>query len=530
MVGRSGPGFFQLRTAATRPPSLGAITPASVLGGSFGLGGRPGGIVNLWVDTQLSGWSIDRKDGLPDHAHPPRYAPGGRDAWVTERCAGGQDPVAVQNQLLRGQTLAPLDEPRPEHDTPERAELTSPVSWASAVRCPTLLMGSWQDEESGPGWDDLLAAFPDDTEVCLLGTNGTHDESRFPELIGRWASYLSERLRGEPLGPTEHAEAYLRAATRDQLGPHDLRVGPARSLPPGRAAVIRLENGAGPGGHGLPTTRGEVTLDGWPPADTRTWDLGADGCCRYRYDPSVRPPTSGGRPGFDADAPDPDYDWRPLPDGFGLAFATAPLAEDVLLCGPASVDLWLGCTAPDVDLEVTLAELRPDGWETYVQAGWLRASFRRLDEVRSTPARPVPTYAAADVADLPAGEPALVRVPVPSVAHPLRAGSRLVLRIEPPGGVQPSWSFAARWPDGRHEGRPVHVEIGTGPATPSRLVVSVAPVPDLAELPPPGALRRQPSRPSAQHVLDGGGDEAGAAVDGVLLEHVGAERLAAPSP
>jgi hypothetical protein len=254
----------------------------------------------------------------------------------------------------------------------------------------------------------------------------------------------------------------------------------------------------------------------------------ADGRCGYRYDPSVRPPSSGGRPGFDADAPAPDYDWRPLPPGFGLAFATRPLPAPLLLCGPSSLDLWLSADVADVDLEVTLTELRPDGWETFVQSGWLRTGFRRLDQERSSEARPVPTYRAEDVHPLPAGRPSLVRVPVPSVAHLLRAGSRLAVRVEPPGGVQPSWTFAPLWPEGRHDGEPVRVEVATGPSWPSRLVVTELPGVDLGHLPlpPPGALRRQPSRPSVEEGLDLGGDQAGAAVDGVVAGDVGAQGVA----
>ena len=62
--------------------------------------------------------------------------------------------------------------------------------------------------------------------------------------------------------------------------------------------------------------------------------------------------------------------------GTALSYETPPLANDVTIIGNSSVDLWLKSTAPDTDIQVTLTEVRPDGTETYVQNGWLRASDR----------------------------------------------------------------------------------------------------------------------------------------------------------
>ena len=45
---------------------------------------------------------------------------------------------------------------------------------------------------------------------------------------------------------------------------------------------------------------------------------------------------------------------------------------------------WEGLgRATDTDIQVTLSEIRPDGQETYVQSGWLRASRRVLDRARA---------------------------------------------------------------------------------------------------------------------------------------------------
>ena len=92
----------------------------------------------------------------------------------------------------------------------------------------------------------------------------------------------------------------------------------------------------------------------------------------------------------------PPYDWRPLVDGTAVAYATAPLDADVTVVGPGSVDLWLRSSADDTDLQVTLTEIRPDGLETYVQSGWLRASHRKLGRKRSSAFEPVQTHLERD--------------------------------------------------------------------------------------------------------------------------------------
>ena len=44
----------------------------------------------------------------------------------------------------------------------------------------------------------------------------------------------------------------------------------------------------------------------------------------------------------------------------------------------ARVNLWVRSSTPDVDLQATISEVRPDGNETFVQNGWIRASERKL--------------------------------------------------------------------------------------------------------------------------------------------------------
>ena len=113
-----------------------------------------------------------------------------------------------------------------------------------------------------------------------------------------------------------------------------------------------------------------------------------------------------------------------------------------MIAGPSSLDVYLKSSRPDTDLQVTLSEVRPDGNETYVQNGWLRASHRKLDPKQSTALDPFPTHLKSDAARLPAGRFTLVRVPIFPVAHAFRAGSRIRVTITATGGDRPRWDFA----------------------------------------------------------------------------------------
>jgi putative CocE/NonD family hydrolase len=263
-----------------------------------------------------------------------------------------------------------------------------------------------------------------------------------------------------------------------------------------------MENGAGSDIPGLPLATYELGFSQWPPKEAKATTLffGRDGKLvkkrprarkidEYRPDPFARPmsslPTGGAWDVL------PPYQWLPLVEGTAVAYATAPLRKPLTVVGPGSVDLWLRSSAMDTDLQVTLSEIRPDGFETYVQSGYLRASHRKLDEAKSTPTHPVQTHLREDAAPLPAGEFVPVRVELYAVAHVFRKGSRLRLSIEAPGGDRVAWAFDTPATDGQ-----VVNEIARGGKRASRVVLSVVPTgKDIpTELPPCPSLRGQPCR------------------------------------
>ena len=147
-------------------------------------------------------------------------------------------------------------------------------------------------------------------------------------------------------------------------------------------------------------------------------------------------------------------------------------------------------STPNVDLQATISEVRPDGKETFVQGGWLRANERKLDAAKSTPLEPVLSLRAADVAPMPADKYVEVTIPLYYQGHAYRAGSRIRVTITAPNGDQPIWSFGEADPSGT-----ANVSIARSAQMPSRLVLPVVPgVSVPTGLPPCPGLRGEPCR------------------------------------
>ena len=275
---------------------------------------------------------------------------------------------------------------------------------------------------------------------------------------------------------------------------------------------VLFDNGAGGTAPGAPVAGFERAFSRFPVPGTtaRSWYLGRGGTLRagrarpkgadaFTWDPAARPPTSftgntGSGPGGLWTAT-PAYNWAQQPAGHALSYLTAPLGRTTTVVGAGAVQAWIKSSAPDVMLQVTISEVRPDGKETFVQNGWLRTTGRKLDRRRSTLLEPVPSLTQADDRPLPADRFTKVTVPLYYQGHVYRAGSRIRLVIGAPGGDQPVWSFARLTPTGTAS---VAVDVLPPPPVPPR--PPGRPGPRRADAPAalPGAARRGvPALPAA---------------------------------
>ena len=170
-----------------------------------------------------------------------------------------------------------------------------------------------------------------------------------------------------------------------------------------------------------------------------------------------------------------------------------------------------------------LGRVRPDGTETFVQNGWLRADERALATTAdnllhqpSTLLEPVLSLRAADVSPMPSDQFVKVVIPLYFEGHVYRAGSRVRLTIAAPNGTQPVWSFS----DTEPTSGTATESIEYSPSTPSSLILPVvANVSAPTGLPPCPSLRNEPCRPYVPLVNTSGSPLRDPATDAPSTQH-----------
>ncbi len=495
MVGISFPGITQLFVARTRPAHLAAITPLSVLDDTYDTL-YPGGIFN---NGFALGWARDRRDD----AQPATRAGQGQE-WARKRIADG-DATCRRNQALRLQSADVMQEIRANaYRRGAASDALAPESFVHDIDVPVFLAGAWQDQETGSHFANMLGNFSPVIPMKVTLMNGLHQDSLGPAVLSQWIEFLDFYV-AKKIPSISPATRALASAVLARVFGKGATLAPDRFTDqPDYASALRAYESepkvrvlfdVGAGGSPMPAF--STNAPSFPLPDTRatTWYLGGHGTLtsapptgtasdRYQYDPTALPRTMG----TSGDALTPTYQWKPLPDGKALGYVTEPLTTDTVLAGTGSVDLWVHASKPDVDLEVTISEVRPDGKETYVQSGWLRASQRALDPATSSALLPVQTHARADAAPLSTTRAQLVRVPLYPFAHAFRAGSQIRIVVQPPGGNRPAWAFAAL-------PGPRTVTVARSAAQPSKVVLPVVPgIAVSTGLPACGTLRGQPCR------------------------------------
>ena len=501
MVGISYPGISQLFVASTRPPSLEAITPLSVLDDVYRSTLYPGGILNTGFAVA---WGKERFDQAKPYGQ----------SWAKDRADAG-DQTCADNQLVRLQNpdLLSTIEDNPYY-SPEVGDPLAPATFVDQIDVPVFIAGAWQDEQTGGHFPAMLDDFTGSPDVYVTLVNGLHTESLSPGVLQRYVEFLqlyvgkqvpdmtAANTIASVLVPTLYGVDSAPTFTDRFAGQtYDEALAAFQGEP--KVRLLVEQGGSSETVPGAPVANFTVEEPAWPipSAVPTSWYLGDDGTLvdaapatagsdDYTADPTAIPATFYTGDGSAIWRADVQWDWPELPEGTGLGFTSDAFADDTFIAGSGSVDLWVGSSTGDTDLEVTVTEVRPDGTEIYVQSGWLRASQRVLDEAASTELRPVQTHLEADAAPLPDGELAPVRVELFPFAHPFRAGSRLRITIDAPGGNRAVWAF-----DTISDGETVTV--GHGADTPSKVVLAVIPGVDVPDTAPAGcgALRGQPCRP-----------------------------------
>ena len=509
MMGISYGGISQLFTASTNPPSLAAIAPFSVIDNTQTTL-YPGGILNTGFAVA---WAQER-------IHDAQAAsPTGGQPWAYKRVQEG-DQTCKANQALHPEAVDLMAKIRANDSyIPEVADPLSPVTFVNKIKVPTFMACQWTDEQTGGHCPTLSKRFTGTDRKWFTFTNGTHVDALAPETFNRWYDFLQLYVaRRAPIANSALIRAAAPVVYQEAMGitgvtlpPDPIQLQPTyatalaafEQLPSIR---VLFDNGAGGLQPGHPVPAFERSWPSFPiPGTTgRSWYMGAGGSL------ADAPPAAAGADSFTWNARNrpltnftgntaagegglwtatPPYQWSQNPAGSAASYVTAPLGANTTVIGGGAVKVWVRSSTPNVDLQATISEVRPDGKETFVQGGWLRGNMRKLDAAKSTPLEPVLSLRKADVSPLPAGTYVEATIPLYYQGHVYRTGSRIRVTIAAPNGDQPIWSFGETQPSGT-----AAVSIARSKDMPSKLLLPVVPMTVPTGLPPCPGLRGEPCR------------------------------------
>jgi predicted acyl esterase len=510
MMGISYGGISQLFTAQLNPPSLAAISPLSVLDATQTTL-YPGGILNTGFAVN---WAKER-------IHEAKPAgPNTGQAWAYERIQQG-DQTCKANQALHGHAADLMAKIRAnDHYVPQVADPLAPITFVNKIKAPTFMACQWQDEQTGGHCPTLARRFTNARHKWFTFTNGTHVDSLAPETFNRWYDFLKIYVAREApainaaliqaAGPVIYQEAM--GISGVTMPPDPIQAQPTYAT--AKAAFEQLDpirilfdNGAGGTSPGQPQPGFEQSFESLPIPGThaRSWYLSNGGALRgkapvqagadrFTWNAHARPLTNfTGDTGSGTNGlwtATPPYDWKRPPPGSAASYVSGQLGDHVNVIGAGAVQAWVRSSTPNVDLQATISEVRPDGKETFVQGGWVRGKARKLDASKSTLLEPVLSLRAADFSPMPRGRFVKVTIPLYYEGHTYRPGSRIRVTITAPNGDQPIWSFGETQPKGH-----ATVAIAHSKSMPSRLVLpEVDGVAVPTGLPPCPGLRGEPCR------------------------------------
>jgi predicted acyl esterase len=529
MMGISYGGISQLFTAQTEPPDLEAIAPLSVLDTSATTL-YPGGILNTGFALA---WVKDRvHDGKP--AGPKTGQP-----WSYQQIQQG-DQTCKDNQVLHGQAADLIAKVHSNsHYIPKVADPVDPISFVNQIHVPVFMACQWEDEQTGGHCPNLVQHFTGTSQKWFTFTNGAHIDSLDPYTYNRWYDFLELYVAHQaPVTNPFHAGVqgsapvvYQAAMGLPQSDNVTLPPDPIQQQPSYDAALaafkalpkvrVLFDSGAGPSpagdttpGNPYPQFEQSFPTLPVPGTTAQQWYFGPGGNLSgrpaakkgintYTANSKALPLTdysnNTGGGGLWGNASQWEWKWQQNPAGTAVSYVSAPLTSDTAVVGAGAVHVWIRSSKPDVDLLATISEVRPDGNETFVQNGYMRASERKLstgaDNIFKQPStllNPIPSEYAKDVRPVPKNRYVEVTIPLYYEGHAYRAASRIRVTIAAPNGTQPIWSFSQSRPA---LGNTAKVWLAFSKTMPSSLILPAVPGVNVSSpLPPCPSLRNEPCR------------------------------------
>jgi uncharacterized protein len=320
---------------------------------------------------------------------------------------------------------------------------------------PVLVIDGFFDVESRGGFEGYRALRRDGAHLYVIGGHdGT--PAGTDAGVGEARAWLDRYVRGVHNGVGQHPRVQLWLADGDS---EDRRAG----------RFVRVNGRGWP----LPRTRWRaLSLD--PNGSLVLGEPGAEASSMYPSLPSI--PTMTDLPTTAlAGAAGLDYLTNALTmltetniaELLGLSYTTAPFKEDVLMAGPASLELRLSSTAAETGIWAVVSDVHPDGSAHPAAVGRLSSAYPDVNEKRSLHdphtgdiVQPYARFARKSPAS--PGEDRLYRVELWPIGNRFKAGHRLRLDVVGASGFSMPGAPALNT-----------VRVGTG--TGARLLVPVLP-------------------------------------------------------
>lgn len=389
MSGGSYVGITQLLTAEQQPPHLVAIAPQVSLSDLYRDGYTHGGIMNLFFDAQYVA-----VQGVPGYVCP-NTAPSMLGQTVTAKL-----------QQLTGTPILFAYLANPDDDSFYHQR--SPIYDIDRIKVPVLIVDGWRDGFVRGAIENYKAlAERRGVETRLYIDPCTHkgcggvfapltnppDQDNEEAVI---FEFLAKYLLGTKTPPRAPVRFYL------QQGDRYVESG---IFPPRQTHPRKLYLGV----------------------STLQADAPANGSQRYFTNPLAGLSMAFDEYGTVAITPYLPTDQR-LEDGHGVTFRSAPVKTALTLIGPTVLHLVARSTANDTDWVAKLADVGTDGSETLISEGYLRASHRQLDAVRSK-RDGVPYHTHTNPTPITPGKDYDYDFEIWPTAYVIKPGHRLQLRI-----------------------------------------------------------------------------------------------------
>lgn len=349
MSGGSYVGITQFKTAETDPPHLAAIAPDEALADIYNDAYAPGGIVSLSFSAQYL--AVQGGPGLLTPNTDPNMIPG---------------TLTAKQEQVTGKPIAFDYLGNPFDDGFYRAR--SPITQVRKIRVPVFVEDGWRDAfEAG--------------DIRMF--QALASRRRKPTFLN--VGPCTHKGCGAPLAPTDNPP------NRDNVEAQEMRfdqhylMGKKVALPP----RVRLY---------VQQRQRYVNSTVWPPAHTRfereyvgpgsiSARRPARGSKNYFANPAAGFSMSLDEQGTVAITPYLPLDQR-LEAGQGLTFRTGRLTRSLTLAGPIALHLVASSSASNTDWVARISDVAPDGSQSIVSEGQLRASLRALAP-GSTPQQPL---------------------------------------------------------------------------------------------------------------------------------------------